>query len=441
MAKEFNCEEVTECKATLQMLKKADRDGVDTAFHRAHSMSACPIGEVSACCKHCAMGPCRLSPKDPNSKVGVCGATYDTIASRNFARMVAAGTASHTDHGMALLALFREVAQGHNTAYKIKDVKKLRQVAQSVGIEVQTGDEGSRTDRDTNEIAEELADKLQLSFTQVEGEIPFASRVPEKTLETWRKEGIVPRGAMLEVMELMHRSHMGMDQDYENIMTQSMRTALADGWAGSMVGTEIADILYGNPKPIRTEVDMGCLSENKVNIIIHGHEPTLFESMIDAVNDDTLINKANAAGAEGINLLGMCCSGAEALMRHGIPHAGSFMSTEAVIITGAVDAMAVDVQCIKQGLLKMANCYGTKFFTTNRRAKVSGAEHIELDEARPEECCHKIVEMAVERYQNRNTPIEIPQEKHEAISGFNHEVINYMLGGRFRESYKPLNDN
>ncbi len=432
-ANKLNIRDVTICETTAQMLEKAERDGVETSFHRAANMKACPIGAQSACCKHCAMGPCRLNAKDPYGKTGVCGATIDTIESRNFARMVATGAAAHTDHGMAMLDLFREVVHGNIKDYRIKDPIKLQEVAAEIGIEI----EG----RSIEDIAIDLYNELERTYTQVEGEIPFAKRVPEKTLDTWRKEGIVPRGAMREIMELMHRTHIGVDQDYENITKQINRTALSDGWGGSMVSTEISDILFGTPTPVRTEVDMGVLKEDQVNIIIHGHEPNLFESMLDSVNDPSLIQAAKDAGAEGINLVGMCCSGLEMLSRHGIPHAGNFQSTEEVIITGAVDVMGVDIQCIKQGLSAVADCYGTRFFTTNPRCHIEGAEHIELDEHHPRECTDAIVEMGIVRFKNRKLPVEIPQKKATSVMGFSHEYVNYMLGGTFRGSYTPLNDN
>jgi carbon-monoxide dehydrogenase catalytic subunit len=423
----------TTCDATAQMLEKARRDGVETAFDRAASMKACPIGANSACCKHCSMGPCRLNARDPYGKVGVCGATIDTIMSRNFSRMVATGSAAHTDHGMAMVDLFREVVNGHITDYKIKDPIKLHSVAHSIGIETE-----GRTDK---EIATDLYTELERTYTQVEGEIPFAKRVPEKTLEIWRKLDIVPRGAMREIMELLHRTHMGVDQDYENITKQCSRAALADGWGGSMVATEISDILFGTPSPVNVEVNMGVLKEDMVNIIIHGHEPNLFESMVVSVNQPSLVEEAHKVGAKGINLVGMCCSGAEMMSRHGIPHAGNFMSTEAVICTGAVDMMCVDIQCIKQGLVSVAQCYGTELITTNPRCHIEGATHIEFNDHTPLDCTDEVVIKAITRFKNRNKPIEIPQTTNPGIHGFSHEYINYMLGGSFRGSYTPLNDN
>jgi anaerobic carbon-monoxide dehydrogenase catalytic subunit len=431
--KEIVTKDVTICESTAQMLEKAKRDGVETAFDRAANMKACPIGADSACCKHCSMGPCRLNAKAPYDKVGVCGATIDTIMARNFARMVAAGAAAHTDHGMSMLDLFREVVNGKILDYEIKDVQKLESVAQEIGIET----EG----RSVQEIATDLYNELERTYIQVEGEIPFAKRVPAKTLETWRKQGIVPRGAMREIMELMHRTHMGVDQHYENITKQCSRTALSDGWGGSMVATEISDILFGTPTPVAVDVDMGVLKEDQVNVIVHGHEPNLFETMLVTVTDPMMVQKAKDAGAKGINLVGMCCSGAEMMSRHGIPHAGNFMSTETVLVTGAVDAMCVDVQCIKQGLVSVADCYKTPLFTTNPRCHIEGAEHIEFHEHTPRDCTDAMVVKAIHRFKNRTAAIEIPKNTSSGVHGFSHEYINYMLGGTFRASYTPLNDN
>ncbi|MCP4719044.1 MAG: carbon monoxide dehydrogenase, partial [Desulfobacteraceae bacterium] len=339
--KQVSSLERTMCEATAQMLDKARQDGVIIALDRGYEMKPCPIGVESACCKNCYMGPCRLNPKDPYKKVGVCGATIDTIMARNLARNVATGAASHNDHGMHILKLFKDIVQGKVKDFTIEDTIKLERVAKSVGIQV----EG----KEVYEVAGELSDELDKTFSNVEGEMPFTKRVPKATLEQWRRDGIVPRGAMREIMEMMSRTHIGCDQDYNNITKQINRTALADGWGGSMVATELSDIMFGTPSPIVAEVNMGVLKEDHVNIIIHGHEPAMFEGMMVAVEDPFYVDEAKARGAKGINLVGMCCSGAEMMSRHGVPHAGNFSSTEAVLVTGAVDAMVVDIQCIKQG--------------------------------------------------------------------------------------------
>ena len=423
----------TMCDATAQMLEKARRDGVLIDLDRGYEMKPCPIGAVSACCKHCYMGPCRLNSNDPYKKVGVCGATIDTIMARNFGRMVATGSASHNDHGMHILELFKGIIDGKVTDFKINDTSKLEKLAKSVGIEV----EG----KEVLEIAKELYVELEKTFSNVDGEMPFMKRVPKGTLEQWRKEGVVPRGAMREIMELMSRTHIGCDQEYKNITKQITRTALADGWGGSMIATELSDVMFGTPSPTIADVNMGVLKEDHVNIIVHGHEPAMFEAMLAAVNDKFFIDEAKAKGAVGINLVGMCCSGAEMMSRHGVPHAGSFGSTEAVIVTGAVDAMVVDIQCIKQGLASVAKCYDTQLITTNPRCHIEGATHVEFHDTDPRKCTDEILTKAIVRFSSRTMPIEIPQITQSGVHGFTHEYIEYMLGGTFRGGYSPLNDN
>ncbi|WP_300457820.1 anaerobic carbon-monoxide dehydrogenase catalytic subunit [Desulfobacula sp.] len=426
-------EDRTMCEATQQMLTKARRDGVILDLDRGYDMKPCPIGAESACCKHCYMGPCRINPRDPYKKVGVCGATIDTIMARNFARNVAAGSASHNDHGRHILELFRGIIDGKIKDFSIDDVQKLENVAKSIGIDV----EG----KEVKEVATELCDELEKTFSNVDGEMPFTKRAPKATQELWRKEGVMPRGAMLEIMEMMSRTHIGCDQDYNNLMKQITRTALADGWGGSMVATELSDIMFGTPSPTVAEVNMGVLKEDHVNVIVHGHEPAMFEGMLAAVNDSFFIEEAKAKGAKGINLVGMCCSGAEMMSRHGVPHAGNFGSTEAIIVTGAVDAMVVDIQCIKQGVAAVAKCYDTCMITTNPRAKIEGATHIEFDDHDPRKCTDEVLTKAIARYATRKMPIEIPKQVQKGVHGFTHEYIEYMLGGTFRGSYSPLNDN
>ena len=246
---------------------------------------------------------------------------------------------------------------------------------------------------------------------------------------------------MREIMEMMHRTAIGVDQDYENITKQISRTALADGWGGSMVSTDISDILFGTPAPVEIKTDLGVLKEDWVNIIVHGHEPILLEAMMISADAPSFKKMAVEAGAKGLNLVGMCCSGLDVLSRHGLPHAGNFSSTEAALVTGAVDAMTVDIQCIKQDLQKVATCYDTVFITTNYRAHIEGALHIELDEHDPMKCTDEIIIKAIARFKNRTRPIEIPQNVATGVHGFSHEYIKYMLGGSFRGGYTPLNDN
>ncbi len=424
--------------ATLKMIQKAAIDGCETIFDRAEAMKPCPIGAEGSCCKNCAMGPCRVpAPKKKDGPVkkrmGLCGATAETIAARNFARMVAAGTAAHSDHARGIAEAFLATAKGEVAEFKIKDEQKLLQVAMDLDVEI--------GDRSVQEIAIEVGKTALEEFGRQQGECKFIKRAPAKRQEIWRKLGIVPRGIDREVVELMHRTHMGVDQDYKSLLLSAARCALADGWAGSMISTDLQDIIFGNPVPVLGEINLGVLKIDEINVVVHGHEPLLPEVLVGVVNDPEIKKAALATGAKGINLVGMCCSANEILMRHGIPVAGNFLQQELAIVTGAVDAMVVDVQCEMQSLAQVAKCYHTKLITTSAKAKMEGAMHIEFDEHHATAVAKRVLMEAIDNYKNRRPNVEIPDDKTDQVVGFSYETINYLLGGMFRASYRPLNDN
>ena len=437
--------------AAQELLKKAQAEGIETIWDRAEKMKPCPIGAEGACCRICAQGPCRVPPPkkkegeeaaEKKQRMGLCGATAETIVARNFARMVAAGTAAHSDHSRGVAKLFKEIAHGEAPGYEIKDVAKLRRVARDWDVPLSEGEGDDAKPRAKEEIAKDLAEKILKEFGQQDGEINYVRRAPKKRQEIWRKNGVVPRGIDIEVVELMHRTHMGVDQDYHNIMKQCTRTALADGWAGSMISTDLQDIMFGCPTPIAGEINLGVLKEDHVNVIMHGHEPLLPEMLYVAAQDPELIAYAQSKGAKGIQLAGMCCSANEVLMRHGVPVAGNYLHQELAIITGAVEAMVVDVQCEMQALANVAKCYHTKIITTDDRAKMEGASlHIPFDEHHALDVAKKILREAIDNYPNRRAQVLIPSISTPTVVGFSYETIQYLLGGSIRGSYYTLNDN
>ncbi|PIU62944.1 MAG: carbon-monoxide dehydrogenase catalytic subunit [Armatimonadetes bacterium CG07_land_8_20_14_0_80_40_9] len=431
--------ERTACKASEEMLKKAATEGVETVFDRADKMKPCPIGSEGSCCKNCSMGPCRVpAPKKKEGKEvvrrGVCGATAETISARNFIRMIAGGAAAHSDHGRGVAETFLAAAKGEAPGYEIKDEQKLLQLAMDFGVEI--------GERSIKEIAKDVGEIALAEFGRQGKEIYFLKRAPLKRQEIWRELGVAPRGIDREIVEIMHRTHIGVDQDYRHLLLQGTRSAIGDGWGGSMIATELQDILFGTPVPIRAKVNLGVLKEDEVNLIIHGHEPILSEMIVIAAKDKEMIELAKSKGAKGINLAGMCCTANELLMRQGIPSAGNFLQQELAIITGAVELMVVDVQCIMQSLQNVAQCYHTKLVTTSPKAKIHDAQHIEFVEHDALRVAKTIVKEAIDNFPNRvKSKVSIPREEIDLIAGFSHETINYLLGGVYRASYRPLNDN
>ena len=429
MAKEKRTqEERTSDPAAQEMLIRADQLGIGTAFSRAEDMPPCNIGGAGMCCKQCGMGPCRLTK---TGQVGVCGATLDTIQARNLLRAIAAGAAAHSDHGRDMAFTLKAVADGSADNYTIRDVAKLRTVAAYYDIPIEK--------RSPLEIANDLADLYISQFGQQRGEIVPVRRAPAKRLQLWREQGVVPRGIDREVVESLHRTHIGDDQDPAHILNHAIRTGLADGWGGSMIATDVADILFGTPAPILGQANLGVLKEDMVNVVVHGHEPTLSQMIVAATQDPEIIEYAHKAGAKGVNLSGICCTANEILMRQGVPAAGNFLHQELAILTGAVEAMVVDVQCIMQALVDLASNFHTKIITTSPKVKIKGATHIEFDEHHALKIAKQILRTAIDNYANRKS-IHIPQIRSDLIPGFSHEYINYMLGGTYRASFRPLND-
>lgn len=406
-----------------QMLEKAAEEHIETAWDRLEAQEPqCGYGLLGICCRNCTMGPCRIDPFGNGPSRGVCGASADTIVARNLVRMIAGGAAAHSDHGRDIVEVLHLTAEGKTQGYQITDETKLKRVAQEYGLSI----EG----RTIEEIAKELAEKAMDEFGMIKNTLQFAERAPEKRKELWKNLGIWPRSIDREIVEMMHRTHVGVGADYVNILLHGLRTSLSDGWGGSMLATEFSDILFGTPKPKESLVNLAVLKEDMVNVIVHGHNPVLSEMIVNASRDPELIELAKQNGANGINLAGICCTANELLMRKGIPVAGNFLVQELAIITGAVEAMVVDYQCIMPALPSVASCYHTKIITTSPKAKIPEATHIEFEPEHAEDVAKKIIKEAIEAYRNRNRDrMRIPKNPVKLMAGFSAEAIIEALGG------------
>lgn len=421
-------------EAAEQIIEWGESHKIETCFDRAQRLKQCPIGATGACCKICHMGPCRFVGQNAEEEArGVCGATLPTVAARNLLRMAAAGSAAHSDHARDMALLLLAVASGETKDFQITDVRKLNRVAEILGVEFGNG-------RSTKDVARDVALKFLEDFGRQRGELNYIKRAPQKTQERWKKWGITPRGVDREITEAMHRTNMGVDHEPDNLLLSALKVSLADGWGGSMISTDITDILFGTPKPVKAEASFGIFKDDEVNIVVHGHEPSLAEIIVDVVNEPEMIAYAKSKGAKGINLGGMCCTANEVLMRHGIPTAGGFTNQELAIMTGLVDALTVDVQCIMPALAELSKKFHTKVITTSYKAKIPGAIHIQYDEHRAKEIAREIVKIAIDNYPNRKVEGSHVTQKYPLIAGFSHEYIEYMQGGRWRASFRPLND-
>jgi len=419
-------------QAAQHMLHITEQKGVETIWDRYEAQTpVCKFGKMGICCRICDIGPCRVSPFEKGAKKGACGADAAVIASRHLARQVAAGSSAHSDHGRDICHALLLTAQGKAEGYEIKDTQKLRRIAEEWNIDVDG--------RSDTEIAVDVARAAMNMWNQDSQPLYMYTRTPEATRQRWEQLGIVPRGIDREIVQTLHSTHEGVDSDYRNILLTAFRTSLADGWVGSMIGTDLSDVLFGSPKPIRSKANMGVMKDDHVNVLVHGHEPTLSEMVVAASRDPEIVALAEKRGAKGIIVGGICCTANEILMRQGAPVVGNFMHQELAVATGACDLMLVDVQCMMPSLSDVIEHFHTKLVTTSAKAKMRGATHIQFSEERGYSIAKEILTLAIENYANRGET-DIPQVTEDLVAGFTAENISQHLGGTYRPSYRPLNN-
>ncbi|MBQ1399365.1 MAG: anaerobic carbon-monoxide dehydrogenase catalytic subunit [Lachnospiraceae bacterium] len=436
VSSEFVTTTVEQMEADTERLHQtAELVGIDTWQDRVKNQTPhCMFGEQGVCCKICSMGPCRITPRAPK---GICGATADTIAGRNYLRMAAAGAATHSDHGRECVwKLADSSADGY---YHVTDATKLLKLAAEWGVET----EG----RDIYDVAHEVAEIGLNEYGKIRGYQRFTERATEERLQKWEAANIRPRAVDREVVTSMHMTHMGNTADAKELVRQALRVGMSDGWGGSMAGTEMSDILYGTPMPKETEGNLGVLDKEMVNIVCHGHDPAVSEMIVQVAESREMQAFAREQGAKGINIVGLCCTANEIAMRHGIKMAGNFLQQENAILTGVVEAIVVDVQCIFPNIGPVSECFHTKFYTTSPIARIPYSTYLELTSFNAGEVATQIVREACENFKNRDeAKIYIPEHKHKAAVGYSCEGIKSRLDTVTNshldeiDTYKPLID-
>ena len=404
--------------ATNSLLENGKKVGADSWQQRVKNQTPhCGFGEAGTCCRICSMGPCRITPKAPR---GICGCDVHGIVGRNYLKFTAGGAATHSDHGREIMhTLHQTRADG---SYQVKDPEKLIRIAKEWGVET----EG----KDIYELAHEVAEVGLMEYGKPFGYQKFLNRAPEHTQKLWEDADLRPEAIDREVSRSLHMSHMGCSSMPEALIHQSLRVGLSDGWGGSMMGTEFSDVLFGTPKPVDTTANIGVMDKEMVNIIVHGHDPSLSEMIVYYANDPEMIALAKSVGAKGINIAGVCCTANEVAMRHGIPMAGNFLSQENVVLTGACEAIVVDVQCIFPALGPLSKCFHTKFVTTSPIARIPDSEFVQFSAETAAENAKAIVKMAVENFVNRKADlVNIPDQKTNARVGYSVEAIVKVLDG------------
>ncbi|TDA68338.1 MAG: anaerobic carbon-monoxide dehydrogenase catalytic subunit [Clostridia bacterium] len=405
--------------AVLEMIEAARQEGVTTAFDRFLAQQPqCKFGYEGICCRFCMAGPCRIKSLDGPGSRGICGASAWTIVARSVGLMILTGAASHAEHGNHMAHTLLEMVEGQAPDYKIADGDKLRRVCRMVGIPIE-----GKADM---ALARELAEKALEDFSRLKGmgnSTWVAATITEGRRQKFDTHNVMPWGIHPTISDLVTQAHVGMDDDPVNLVFSAVRVGLAD-YAGMHIATDLSDILFGTPEPVVSEANMGVLDPEKVNFVLHGHNPLLSEIIVQAARE--MEGEAKAAGAKGINLVGICCTGNEVLMRRGIPLVTSYASQELAICTGAIDAMCVDVQCIMPGIRTEAECFHTRIITTSDIVKIPGSYHIDYQTSNALNDAKTAIRLAIEAFKERQESgraVHIPQIKNKVVAGWSLEAI------------------
>ncbi|MFH1647763.1 MAG: anaerobic carbon-monoxide dehydrogenase catalytic subunit [Chloroflexota bacterium] len=409
--------------ATRQVLARLEEEGIETSFDRHLAQQPqCGFGLRGICCQRCLWGPCRVG--GPKKVKGICGADQNTVVMGNLLRGLSAGCAAHGQHAREVIETAILTAEG-KTGYRLAGEAKILELAGKFGLKTKG--------KSLEEVAGEVGHILLEDLSRVERQemktlLAFA---PKERIEKWRKLGIMPRSAMYEVFESLHKTTLGGDSDWQDLARQELRTALAYCWS-TLFGSSLAtEMLFGVPRPRTAEVNYGILKKDHVNILVHGHSPPMVEKVLEKINTPEIQQLAASQGAKGIQLAGMCCTGLELLARHGVPAAANILGQELLIGTGAVDAVIVDMQCVLPGMKNVADCFGTEVITTSDSNRIPGATHLPFDPLNADEVALEVARTAVSAFGRRDrSKINIPDVKAQAMAGFSLEAILDKFGGR-----------
>ncbi|MHB0980276.1 MAG: anaerobic carbon-monoxide dehydrogenase catalytic subunit [Thermoleophilia bacterium] len=384
----------------------------------------CSWGLDGTCCRRCLWGPCRVT----DSKPGICGAGPAQVVMGNHLRMVAAAAAAHGSHARARLETILAVTEGREEG-PLRGMDRVRWLAERLGVP-QANAGAPRPDLDlAREVTLALYDDLSKAR-------PGPMRLlhacaPPERLERWRELGVLPTSTMAEVFESLHRTTLGTDSDWRNTALQELRLALAFFWGAVVPASFASEILYGRPSPTSGEVGFGMLARGRgVKVAVHGHLPVAAEALLAAAEEPEILAEAEAAGADGFDFYGICCSGQELLARHGVPSVTGILGQEFALATGALDALVVDLQCVVPAIMPVARAKGTVVVTTHESNRLEGAVHMPAEPGALPEVARKILKLACDAHRLRaGTATCVPAVTAPARGGFDDETVLEAFGG------------
>ena len=406
---------------------------LETAHHRVENQKTkCGFGLQGVCCRLCANGPCRVTPDAPR---GICGASADTIVARNFLRAVAAGS------GCYIHVVENTARQLKNTGLhrdKIRSEKALNHLAELFGV----------TGTDKYDLCVKVADAVLADLYRPEYEgmelvekLAYAPRVKK-----WKELGIMPGGAKGEVFNNIVKTSTNLSSDPVEMLVSCLRLGVSTGLYGLQLTNLLNDVVLGDPEIRPAPVGMNVIDPDYINILITGHQHSLFTYIQDRLLDADVVEKAKAVGAKGFKLVGCTCVGQDLQLRGAHyteifdGHAGNNYISEAVLSCGAIDAVLSEFNCTLPGIETICDELKIKQICLDVVAKKANAEYIPFNYETRQADGDRIIDEIIAAYKARrgNVPMNLFTDhgNKNTLTGVSEGSLKAFLGG----SWKPLID-
>lgn len=406
---------------------------METSHHRVEGQSTkCGFGLQGVCCRLCSNGPCRITPKAPR---GICGATADVIVARNFLRAVASGSGCYI-HIVENTAL--NVKKTAEIKGEIKGEKSLARLAEI--FNVQGVDKWDTAKQVAQKVLDDLY-KPEYEKMELVEKMAYAPR-----FKKWQELGILPGGAKSEVFHGVVKCSTNLNSDPVDMYTDCLKLGISTGLYGLTLTNLLNDVLLGEPELRMAPVGLRVIDPDYINIMITGHQHTIFVDLQERLTSEAAIAKAKAAGAKGFKLVGCTCVGQDLQLRGAHyeevfdGHAGNNYTSEAVLATGGIDAVLSEFNCTLPGIEPICDELKIKQICLDDVAKKANAELKPFVFEEREKQSEEIIDEIVEAYKARrgNVPMNLMPEhgNDHTLTGVSEGSLKDFLGG----NWKPLID-
>lgn len=407
---------------------------METSHHRVKGQSVkCGFGLKGVCCRLCSNGPCRITPSAPR---GICGATADVIVTRNFLRAVACGSGCYIHIVEKTAWNLKHTALNHG---EIKGHKALAELVKEFGIDASLDEHAQAL-----AVAEKVLDDLYKPVWE-EMELVEKMAYPPR-YKRWKELGIVPGGSKSEVFDGVVKCSTNLSSDPVEMLMTCLRLGISTGLYGLTLTNLLNDVMLGEPQIRLAPVGLNVIDPDYINIMITGHQHSLFTHIQKRLADEDVIAKAKAVGAKGFKLVGCTCVGQDLQLR-GVHytdifdgHAGNNYTSEAVLATGAIDAVLSEFNCTLPGIEPICDELKIKQICLDLVAKKANAESVEYAYEKREAQTEVIIDKIIEAYKERRgvVPMNLQPEhgNKNTLTGVSEVSLKEFLGGQ----WKPLID-